>query len=86
MTPWGPRAVVLVAAGRVLALFGRSAEPNDADLVAAIDEIEKQELHDDDPVVIHPWSIDEMSDGLSDSAQHSLPCVVSTTAADSWDD
>ncbi len=82
VTCWArPVPVELLAAGGVLALFGRSAEPNDPDLAAAIDEIEK---HEDDPAVIHPWSIEEMSstDGLADSTQHSLRCVVTTTAAD----
>jgi len=68
-TRW-TRAVELLVPAGVLALFGRPAEPADPDLLAAIDEIEKQVLSDD-PAVGHPWSIDEMAcvDGLIESVQ-----------------
>jgi len=81
-TRW-TRAVELLVPAGVLALFGRPAEPADPDLLAAIDEIEKQVLSDD-PAVGHPWSIDEMAcvDGLIESVQVDLPCLVTTTAAD----
>ena len=82
-TRWG-RAVELLVPGGVLALFGCPAEPQDPDLRAAVNEVEKQVLPGDHPVVVHSWSIEEMAaaDGLTDSAQRDLPCVATTTAAD----
>ncbi len=78
------RAVEMLVPGGVLALFGRPAELKDPDLFAAVDEIEKQVLPDDDPAAIYPWSVQDMAaaDGLIDVAQSDLPCVVTTTAAD----
>ena len=78
------RAVEMLVPGGVLALFGRPAELQDPDLFAAVDEIEKQVLPDDDPAVVHPWSVEDMTaaDGLIDVVQSDLPCVVTTTAAD----
>ncbi len=78
------RAVEMLVPGGVLALFGRPAELKDPDLLAAVDEIEKQVLPDDDRAVIYPWSVEDMAaaDGLIDAAQRDLPAVVTTTAAD----
>ncbi len=78
------RAVEMLVPGGVLALFGRPAELKDPDLLAAVDEIEKQVLPDDDRAVIYPWSVEDMAaaDGLIDAAQRDLPGVVTTTAAD----
>lgn len=78
------RAVELLVPGGVLALFGRPAELKDRVLFAAVDEIEKRVLPDDDPSVVHPWSVEEMAsaDGLTDIVQRDLPCVVTTTAGD----
>lgn len=41
-------------------------------------------LPNDDPAVVHPWSIEEMAaaDGLIDSVQRDLPCAAPTTAID----
>ena len=49
-----------------------------------MDEIEKQVLPYDDLPVAHSWSVEEMAagEGLTDSMQRDLPCVVMTTAAD----
>jgi SAM-dependent methyltransferase len=76
------RAVELLAPGGVLVLFGRPAELKDPDLFAAVEEIEKRVLLGDDPVEVHPWSIEEMAaaDGLADVEQRDLPCVATTTA------
>jgi SAM-dependent methyltransferase len=81
-TRWA-RAVELLIPGGVLALFGRPPEPADPGILAAVDEIEKQVLPQG-PAVGHPWSIDEMAgvDGLIDSVQLDLACLVTTTAAD----
>ena len=70
--------------GGVLALCGSPAEPKDLELRAAVDEIEKQVLPDDDPDVVHRWSVKEMAgaDGLGDIAQRDLARVTTTTAAD----
>jgi len=78
------RAVELLIPGGVLALLGSPSELADPVLAAAVDEIEKQVLPDDDPAVIHPWSIEEMAavDRLTDSAQRDLARVATTTAAD----
>lgn len=82
-TRWS-RAVELLVPGGVLAVFGGRAELHDPALFAAVDEIEKQVLPDDDPAVVHPFSIEEMAAtvGLADSVQRDLPRVTSTTAAD----
>jgi len=74
----------MLVPGGVLALFGRPAELKDPDLFAAVEEIEKQVLPDDDRTVVHPWSVEDMAttDGLIDAVQRDLPCVVTTTAAD----
>jgi len=82
-TRWA-RAVELLVPGGVLALFGSPAEPADPVLATAVHEIEKQVLSDDDPAVIHPWSIEEMAavDRLTDSSQRDLARVATTTAAD----
>lgn len=81
---WARAVELLVPGGVPLALFGIPAEPVDPVLCAAVDEIEKQVLPDDDPAVVHPWSIEEMAaaDGLIDSAQRDLARVATTTAAD----
>jgi len=64
--------------------LGGPAELHDPALFAAVDEIEKQLLPDDDPGVVHPFSIEDMAAtvGLADSVQRDLPCVTPTTAAD----
>jgi hypothetical protein len=68
----------------VLALFGAPAELKDPDLFAAVDEIEKRVLQEDDPVDLHPWSIEELAaaDGVADIEQRELSSVATTTAAD----
>jgi len=82
-TRWA-RTVELLVPGGVLALFGSPADPQDPALAAAVDEIEKQVLPYDDLAVARSWSVDEMAagEGLTDSMQRDLPCVVMTTAAD----
>ncbi len=82
-TRWD-RAVELLVPGGVLALFGTPAELKDPDLFAAVNEIEKQVLPDDDPSVVHPWSLEEMASvhGLVDTVQQDLPFSVTTTATD----
>jgi len=81
VTRWA-RAVELLVPGGVLVLFGRPAELKDPDLFAAVEEIEKRVLLGDDPVEVHPWSIEEMAaaDGLADVEQRDLPYVATTTA------
>jgi len=78
------RAVELLVPGGVLALFGSMGEPQDPVLRAAVEDVEKQVLPDDDQSVVYPWSIEDMAaaDGLTDSAQRDLPCLTTTTAAD----
>lgn len=51
-TRWA-RAVKLLVPGGVLALFGSPAELADPVLAAAVHEIEKQVLPDDDPAVVN---------------------------------
>lgn len=82
-TRWA-RAVELLVPGGVLALFGNPAELADPVLAAALREIEKQVLPDDDPAVIHHWSTEEMATagGLFDSTRRELARVVTTTSAD----
>ena len=68
----------------MLALFGAPAELNDPDLFAAVDEIEKRVLPEDDPVDLFPWSIEELAaaDGVADIEQRELSSVTTTTAVD----
>lgn len=82
-TRWG-QAVELLIPGGVLALFGAPAELKDPDLFAAVDQIEKGVLPEDDSVDRYPWSTEEMAvaDGLAEIAQHDLPRVATTTAED----
>jgi len=82
-TRWA-RAAELLVPGGVLALFGRPGELKDQALFAAIDDIEKRALPEDDGGAGHPWSIEEMAcaDGLTDVAEHDLPSAVTATAAD----
>jgi SAM-dependent methyltransferase len=83
VTRWAQAVELLVPRG-VLALFGAPAELKDPDLFAAVNEIEKQVLPEDDPVGLHPWSNEEMAavDGLANVEQRELSSVVTTTAAD----
>ena len=83
VTRWA-QAVELLVPGGVLALVGRPAELKDPDLFAAVDEFEKRVLLEDDPVEVHPWSIEEVSavDGLADVERRDLPGVATTTAED----
>lgn len=83
VTRWA-KAVELLVPGGVLVLFGRPAELKDPDLFAAVDEIEKRVLLEDDPVDVHPWSSEEMAaaDGLADVERRDLPSVATTTAED----
>ncbi|MEP6816148.1 MAG: class I SAM-dependent methyltransferase [Marmoricola sp.] len=76
------RAAELLSPGGVLALFGTSVDPADPDLLAAVEEIEKEELPDNDPAVVHPWSLEELdiTAGFVDSAQLDLPRIVTRTA------
>ncbi|HET6627260.1 MAG TPA: class I SAM-dependent methyltransferase [Nocardioidaceae bacterium] len=83
-TRWS-HAVELLAPGGVFALFGSQAELKDPDLFAAVDEIEKRVLADDQSAVdVHPWSIEEMAatDGLVDVEQRELPGVATTAATE----
>lgn len=77
-------AVELLASGGVFALFGGQAELKDPALFAAVDEIEKRVLADDESGEVHPWSIEEMAaaDGLVDVEQRELPGVATTTASE----
>ena len=83
-TRWARAAQMLVPGG-VLALFGAPAELKNPDLFAAVDEIEKAVLpEDDDEVDMHPWSIEEMTaaEGFVDVERRELSYVATTTAAD----
>jgi SAM-dependent methyltransferase len=82
VTRWAQAADLLVPGG-VLALFGAPAELKDPDLFAAVDEIEKRVLADDDQVDVHPWSIEEMTagDGVANVEQRELSYVATITAA-----
>lgn len=81
VTRWA-KAVELLILGGVLALFGRPAELKDPDLFAAVDEIEKRLLVNDDSADVHPWSIEEMvaTDGLADVERRDLRSAATTTA------
>jgi SAM-dependent methyltransferase len=83
VTRWD-RVVQMLVPGGVLALFGAPAELKDPDLFAAVDEIEKRVLPEDDEVDVHSWSIEEMAaaDGFVDVEQRELSYVATTTAAD----
>jgi SAM-dependent methyltransferase len=83
VTRWS-QAVQLLVPGGVLALFGAPAELKERDLLAAVEEIEKRVLPEDDPVDIHPWSFEEMAaaDGVGDAEQRELSSVATRTAAD----
>ncbi len=83
VTRWA-QAVELLVPGGVLALFGAPAELKDPDLFAAVDEIEKRLLPDDDQADVHPWSIEEMAvaDGVANVEQRELSYFATTTAAD----
>ncbi len=78
------RAVELLVPDGVLALFGSPVQLADPVLAAAVHEIEKQVIPDDDPAVTHPWSIEEMTvaGGLIDCEHCELARVVTTTSAD----
>lgn len=77
------RATGLLAPGGVLALFGSPAELKDPDLHAALQDIEKQVLPQDDPSVLHPWSVEDIaSAGFVDIVQHDLPRFETTTVTD----
>ena len=83
VTRWA-QTVDLLVPGGVLALFGTPAELKDPDLFAAVDEIEKSLLPEDDTADLHPWSNQEMAaaDGLANVEQRELSSVTTTTAAD----
>lgn len=78
------RATELLAPGGVLALFGGQGDLKDPDLFAAVEEIEKHVLVDDEPDEFHPWSNEHLTavDGLIDVEQREVPGVTTTTAAD----
>lgn len=82
-TRWG-RAVELLVPGGVLALFGGQGGLKDPDLSAALEQIERRVLPDDDSAAPRPWSIEqaELGHGLTDGAQRELPGVTTTTASD----
>ena len=82
-TRW-TQAVELLVPGGVLALFGAPAELKDPELFAAVDGIEKRVLPEDDPLDLHPWSIEELAaaDGVADVEHRELAYVATTTAAD----
>jgi len=78
------RAVELLVADGVLALFGAPGELTDPSLFAAVDEIEKRMLDGDNPAEVHPWSLQEMAAaaGLGDVRRYELPSVTRATAGD----
>lgn len=80
-TRWA-RAVDLLVPGGVLALFGRPDEPEDSRLRTIIERIESTMLSDDDPVVLFPWTLDEITaaPGLAAAVQHDLPSKQRTSA------
>lgn len=82
-TRW-TRAADLLVPGGVLALFGRPGELRDPDLAAAVAEVERRFLPDDDATERHPWSIDEITAVAcsADVTQVVLPSVLVTTADD----
>ncbi len=82
-TRWA-RSVELLVPGGVLALFGRPGELADPDLNAAVEEIEREILPDEDSGAARPWAIDKMAlvDGLADGSHRDLPGVATTTATD----
>lgn len=68
----------------MLALFGSPAELADPTLAAAVHAIEQEVFGDEDALVMHPWSIQELAgvDGLTDTAYRDLARVASSTAAE----
>jgi SAM-dependent methyltransferase len=81
-TRW-TRAYGLLVPGGVVALFGRPGELLDADLAAAVEEVERCVLPDDGPAGPGPWSIEEAADhGFTDCTQLDLPAVLRRTASD----
>jgi trans-aconitate methyltransferase len=76
------RAVELLAPGCVLALFGHPHALTDADLTAAVEEIERRALPDSDAPAGEPWSLEdvERAAGFTDVEQRSLPSGLTTTA------
>jgi trans-aconitate methyltransferase len=81
-TRWS-KVVELLAPGGV-ALFGRPAELKDPALFAAVDDIERRLLPEENRTAGYLWSIDDMAcvDGLTDVAEQVLPSVETTTAAE----
>ncbi len=82
-TRWS-KVVELLAPGGVLALFGRPAELKDPALFAAVDDMERRLLPEENRTAGYPWSTDDMAcvDGLTDVAEQVLPSVETTTAAE----
>jgi len=81
-TRWTHAAELLVPGG-VLALFGAPGELKDPGLLAAVDEIEKRLLPQDDDVDAHPWSIEEATAaGFDHIEKRELPYVSTITATD----
>ncbi len=82
-TRWA-KVVELLVPGGVLALFGRPAELKDPALFAAVDDLERRLLPEENRTAGHPWSTDDMAcvDGLTDVAEQTLPGVETTTAAE----
>jgi hypothetical protein len=72
----------LLAPGCVLALFGHPHALTDADLTAAVEEIERRALPDSDAPAGEPWSLEdvERAAGFTDVEQRSLPSGLTTTA------
>ena len=82
-TRWA-RAVQVLVPGGVLALFGAPAELKDPDLFAAVDEIEKRVLPEDDEADVHHYSMEEMAavGGLVGVERRELSSVATITAAE----
>jgi trans-aconitate methyltransferase len=81
-TRWA-RAAELLVPGGVIALFGTPADIKDPDLFAAVDEIERQVLREDEPGIGYHRTVDDVADapGFADGTRRELPAVETTTAA-----
>jgi SAM-dependent methyltransferase len=82
-TRWS-RTAELLSPGGVLALFGGRHAPQDPELTARVEEIERRMLPGAEAPVGSPWSIEDIGpvDGLVDAEERNLPRAATTTAAD----